>query len=95
MSTLNIKLYDVFRKELNLSEDKSRAIALAIEEAIQEDIRALSNEYKSYFKDDFHNLDKRILESKNDMYKAMFISGLVQLLAILGGFLAIVKFVMD
>ena len=36
MNTINIKLYDTFRKELNLSEEKSRAITQAIEEAVQE-----------------------------------------------------------
>ena len=49
------------------------------------------NLYKSIWKDDFHILDKRILESKNDMYKAIFLTSLVQLIAILGGVLAIVK----
>lgn len=54
--------------------------------------RVNTNEYKSLWKDDFNLLDKRILESKNDMYKAMFLSGIVQLIAILGGVLAIAKF---
>jgi transcription elongation GreA/GreB family factor len=99
---VKIKLYDTLRKELNLSEEKSRAIANAIEEVIQEDIKAIGTSYKSEFREDFHFLDKRITEtesrlnksisdSKNDMYKAMFLSGLVQLIAILSGVLAIVK----
>jgi len=53
--------------------------------------KANTSEYKSLWKEDFHTLDKRILESKNDLYKAMFINGVVQLLAILGGVLMIVK----
>lgn len=51
--------------------------------------------YKSFWKDDFHTLDKRIIESKNDMYKALFITSVVQLIAILGGVLAIVKLAMN
>ena len=35
----------------------------------------------------------KIKDSKLDVYKAIFITGVVQLLAILGGVLAIVKFV--
>jgi hypothetical protein len=57
-------------------------------------LKAQSSEYKSLWKEDFHTLDKRILESKTDMYKAIFLTSLVQLIAILGGVLAIVKFLM-
>jgi hypothetical protein len=95
MSAINIKLYETFRKELNLSEEKSKALVLAIQDAIHEDVLNATNEYKSFWKDDFHTLDKRIIESKNDMYKALFITSVVQLIAILGGVLAIVKFVMN
>ena len=59
-----------------------------LDEVVKEDVKASTNDYKSFWKDDFNILDKRILESKNDMYKAMFISGVVQLIAILAGVLA-------
>jgi hypothetical protein len=39
------------------------------------------------------NLKHEIKDSKLDVYKAIFITGVVQLLAILGGVLAILKFV--
>jgi hypothetical protein len=92
MSTLNIKLYDFARIKLNLSESDAKEFVQAIDEMVLDDIKLSSQEYKSLWKDDFHVLDKRILETKNDMYKAMFVTGLVQLLAILGGVLAIVRF---
>jgi hypothetical protein len=53
---------------------------------------SISKKYNSLWKDDFQKLDNCILETKNDMYKAIFVTGLVQLLAILGGVLAIVRF---
>lgn len=92
MSTLNIKLYDFARIKLNLSETDAKEFVQAIDEMVLDEIKLSSQEYKSLWKDDFHVLDKRILETKNDVYKAMFVTGLVQLLAILGGVLAIVRF---
>ena len=92
MNTINVKLYDIARQKLKLSEADAKEFVQAVDEIVKEDILAHTSEYKSLWKDDFHLLDKRILESKNDMYKAMFITGLVQLIAILGGVLAIVKF---
>lgn len=38
VNSINLKLYDAFRKELNLSEEKSLAITKAIEEAVQEEL---------------------------------------------------------
>ena len=44
-------------------------------------------------KEDICRLKLKIEQSKNDLYKAMFWTNIVQLLAILGGVMAIVKFV--
>ena len=44
-------------------------------------------------KEDIYRLELKIEQSKSDLYKAMFWTSTVQLLAILGGVLAIVKFV--
>lgn len=92
MSTINIKLYEFVKQEFKLSDEKALQFVEIIDEAVKEDLKVNTNEFKSLWKDDFHILDKRILESKNDMYKAVFLSSLVQLIAILGGVLAIVKF---
>ena len=92
MSTINIKLYDFVKHEFKLSDAKAKEFVEIIDETVKEDIKINTNEYKSLWKEDFNLLDKRILESKNDMYKAMFLSSVVQLIAILGGVLAIVKF---
>ena len=92
MSTTNIKLYDFVKQEFKLSDEKALKFVEIINEAVKEDLKVNTNEFKSLWKDDFHILDKRILESKNDMYKAVFLSSLVHLIAISGGVLAIVKF---
>ena len=91
MSSINIKLYDFVKQEFKLSEDKALKFVEILDETVKEDIKINAFEFRSIWKDDFHILDKRILESKNDMYKAIFLTSLVQLIAILGGVLAIVK----
>ena len=48
---------------------------------------------KMEIKEDIHKMKIEMLGIKNDMYKALFLLGfIVQLIAILGGRLAIVKF---
>ncbi len=74
---MNVKLYDFARTKLNLSESDAKEFIQTIDEVVIEDIKAVTNEYKSLWKDDFYTLDRRILESKNDMYKAMFVTSLV------------------
>jgi hypothetical protein len=94
MSTISLKLYDFAKHDLKLSDAKAKEFVEVLREEILEDIKARTNDYKSLWKGDFNTLYKRILDSKLDMYKAMFITGIVQLVAILGGVLAIVKFMM-
>ena len=96
-----IWLYDLFRKELRLPDDKAAAFVKAIEDvAISEG--AGRNQLLAT-KEDIHDLksgmhvlrgdlELKIEQSKNDVYKAIFISGIVQIIAILSVTLAIVKF---
>lgn len=81
---------------MQLSEAKAREFVQAVDEIVQDDIRANSNDDRSVVIEDLlkleMNLKGEIKDTKVDMYKAMFITGIAQLLAILGGVLAIVKF---
>ena len=87
-----IRLYDLFRKELNLPDDKAAAFVAAVEEVTGQEFR---NEKQTLStKEDIHRLELKIEQSKGDIYKAMFWTSIVQLLAILGGVLAIVKFML-
>ena len=90
MNGVHIKLYDLFRKELNLSDDKAAAFVAAVEEVVEQDRKG--DRQNNATKEDIYKLELKIEQSKNDIYKAMFWTGIVQLLAILGGVLAIVKF---
>jgi len=141
MSIHHIRLYDLFRRELHLSDDKAADFVLAVEDIagwevdtqnqlreikedvhsleakIKEDIHSLEakikediHSLKAEIKEDIHSLEAeikedirsldvkieqsnvRIEQSKAGISKAIFWSGIVQLMAILGGVLAIVKF---
>ncbi len=67
MNTINLKLYDTLRKELNLSEEKSRAITQAIEETMLEE---MGSKDKDVATKDF--VKREISEAKNDLIKWMF-----------------------
>lgn len=98
MSISQIKLYDLFRKELYLPDDKAAAFVVAVEEVVGIDVDnkkqllATKDDIHS-LKGDIHHLELKVEQSKVDIYKAMFWTGIVQLIAILGGVLAIVKFI--
>lgn len=64
MSTSTIKLYDLFRNELKLDEDKEQQFVEAIDKTISEEIRQDKNEIATK---DF--VKKEITETKNDMIK--------------------------
>lgn len=97
VETLNLRLYDIAKKKLKLSDSDARDFVLAIEEEVKQIANKPISEYKSILGEDMLRLEMRLTEkihsSKTDMYKAMFLNSVVQLLAILGGVLAIVKFV--
>lgn len=97
MVTLNLKLYDIARLMLNLTEADAKEFALAIDEEVQNHINLIIMDDNSKLREDMlkleMNLKGEIKDSKLDVYKAIFITGVVQLLAILGGVLVVVKFV--
>lgn len=64
MNTAAIKLYDLFRKELNLDESKAKEFVEALDRTISEEIRQDKNEIASK---DF--VKKEITDAKNDMIK--------------------------
>jgi len=90
MNISQIRLYDLFRKKLNLPDDEAAAFVLAVGEVVGMDLDTKKQLHAT--KDDIHQLALKIEQTKGDLYKAMFVTGIVQLIAILGGVLAIVKF---
>ena len=95
MSALNVKLYDVLRKQLNLSDDKASPVPEAIEEAVKDKVQADVNQYNSAFRGDFKEIDTKIdketfklelkvEQSKTDMIKWFFAFFLTIVIMILG-----------
>jgi hypothetical protein len=62
INTVLIKLYDLFRKELNLSDEKAKAFVEAIDEVISEDVKHEQPVFKSWFKEDFQRIDGQLNE---------------------------------
>lgn len=94
MSTINVKLYNLLRQDFKLSDAKAKEFAEAINEVASESTSM--TEFKSTLKEDLLKLELKfvseIKDTKIDIYKGIFISSIVQLIAILGGVLAIVKY---
>ena len=103
MNLNQIRLYDLFRKELHLPDNKAAAFVKAVGDvaesetagnnhlpATKEDIHVLKNDMQ-VLREDVHTLDLKIEQSKSDICKAIFLSGIIQFIAILSGTLAIVK----
>lgn len=98
MNSVQIKLYDLFRKELNLPDDKAAAFVSAVGEVVEQGFKnekqtLSTKEDIQTVKDSIHLLELKVEQTKGDIYKAIFWTGILQLLSILGGVLAIVKFI--
>jgi hypothetical protein len=91
------------RKDMNVLEQSLRKDMQALEQSIREDMHSLEQSIRG----DMHSLEqtirgdmhalvqsirKEIQQSKEDTYKAIFLAGFVQFIAIIGSVLAIIKF---
>lgn len=96
MSTVEIKLYDIFRKDLKLDDDRARFLAEVIQETVKAEVSNRHVEYKSQLKEDIFKieiqLNSKIEQSKTDMIKWMFAFWVGSTITTLGGLLAILKF---
>lgn len=86
MNSLNIKLYDIARHKLNLREADAKEFVMAIAETVEVDNTQLAT--KLELKDEIHRLELHV-------YKAVFRAGLLQVLAVSGGLIAILTFMVN
>jgi hypothetical protein len=104
-NSIQIKLYDIFRKDLHLPDERARELVQTIDEAVkgenEEILEGVAT--KDFVRERFHTLELKIeqvrsdLELKmeqlrSDLTKAIFISNLIQFLAIVGSVIAIINF---
>jgi len=64
----SIKLYELLRSEIKLSEEKAGEFTLALNEVIKAEVMAQQSNFKSLWKEDFLLLDNKMekLDSKID-----------------------------
>ena len=97
IQSVQINLYDFVRKELNLTDDKAAAFVAAVEEVVEQGFRnekqilSTTGDIQTV-RQSIHVLEFKVEQTKGDIYKAIFRTGLLQLISILGGVLAIVTF---
>ena len=88
MSTTEIKLYDIFRNDLKLDDNRARIFAEVVQETIQNEVNHQNTEFKSQIKEDLLKLEMQlkgeIKDSKTDMIKWFFAFFITLVLMILG-----------
>ncbi len=106
MSTLELKVYEIFKSKF--SEQEAVTVIEFIENKTKTKVEETIEVFKNLQSKDLETLRKEILTSFStktelkdeihrlelQVYKAIFWSGLVQVLAVLGGLIAIVKFML-
>jgi len=93
--TVDIKLYDFARKEMKLSEEKAKEFVQTIDEMGKANINdQVSTKY--FVKEEItaakDTLREEIRRVELSLTKAIFWSGLIQFMAIIGSVIAIVNF---
>ena len=91
----HIRLYDLFRKELHLNDDKAAEAVFAIQGMAETEIASKKDVLAT--KEDIYSLkselNKDIQDAKDSLYRAIFLSGIVQFVALTGSLLEIIKWI--
>jgi cobalamin biosynthesis protein CobD/CbiB len=100
----HIRLYDLFRKELHLTDDKAADAVFAVQEfaesavaskedmmVTKEDIYSIKSEMNAKINTEINSVRKDIQDAKDNIYRAIYLSGILQFIAMTGSFLAIIK----
>jgi len=89
--TVSIRLYDFARKEMKLSEEKAKEFVQTLDEFNSHHIDD-SIATKLFVKDEVIQLREEIKRVEVSLTKAIYWSGLIQFIAIVGSVLAIFNF---
>ena len=60
MSTTEIKLYDIFRKDLKMSDEKAKIFAEIVQETVVNEVKHQQTEFKSQNKEDLLKLEMQL-----------------------------------
>jgi hypothetical protein len=88
VNTIGVKLYDIFRNDLKLTEDRAEIFAGVVKETTVNEVNQKQTEFKSQIKEDLLKLElqlnTKIEQSKSDMIKWFFAFFITLVLMILG-----------
>ncbi len=106
MSIHQIRLYDLFRRDLHLPDEKAVEFVMSIEETVRSENEKINQPLVTktdslkedivIIKADIKDLRKEIADLRIDMgnmHKSIYQVGIIQFIAIVGSVLAIVKFI--
>jgi len=98
MNKINFRILDALHNKLNISEEKALQIVEIVDAMYPDKKNGKINEINSLGAEDVLNMERRIKsdikQSKLNIYKAFAIAGIVQIVAILLGFMLIAKFLL-
>jgi hypothetical protein len=90
MGATEIKLYDIFRNDLKLSDEKARIFAEVVKETVTNEVNHSQTKFKSANREDLLKLEMqlntKIEQSKSDMIKWMFAFWVTIILMLLANF---------
>ncbi len=88
-----IRLYDLFRREMHLSDDKAAEAVYAVQEMTESAFTSKKDMLAT--KEDIHSLraelKKDIQDTKDNLFRAIYLSGILQFIAMTGTMMAIIK----
>jgi hypothetical protein len=104
-NSIQIKLYDIFRKDLHLADETARELVQTIDQAVKGEneeilegvatkdfVREMSHKLDLKLEQMRSDLELKLEQMRSDLTKAIFISNLIQFLAIVGSVIAIINF---
>ena len=109
MSFHQIRLYDIFRRDLNLPDEKAAALIIALEDSEKSQIEKMNHPHvakmdvievtlrnldtgMNEMRRDIVELRKDMSSFKEDVCKSIYTISIAQIITILGGLIAILKF---
>lgn len=102
---VNIRLYDIFRKDLHLPDAKAHELVEAIDEAVkgghEENLQGVATKEfvkdeiqvtKDFVKSKINRVELKVEQTKSELTKSIYLTNLIQVLVIIGSILGIISF---
>jgi hypothetical protein len=87
MSTINVRLYEIFKQDFKLSDTNAREFTQAVEELAKEKANKTFEPFKSALREDLLRMELKIEQTKSDLLK-WFMGGFITIVLMLLGLFA-------